>query len=88
MNFPGYYCQLKEVYPYEYITRWEKFERTVLPEIETFYIQLRNYKKCRERIQENANVDGLGEYHDLFVTSTNDANLSIGIFESLRLNEV
>ena len=33
-------------------------------------------------------MDGLGEYHDLFVTSTNDANLSIGIFESLRLNDV
>lgn len=33
-------------------------------------------------------MDGLGEYHDFFLTSTNDTNLSIRIFESLRLNEV
>ena len=77
----------KDVYPYEYMDNWERFDET-LPNKESFYSNLNMenindidyrhgnnlFKKCK--------VKNLGEYHDLYVQS--DTLLLSDVFENFR----
>ena len=77
----------KDVYPYEYMDNWERFDET-LPNKESFYSNLNMeniddidyrhgnnlFKKCK--------VKNLGEYHDLYVQS--DTLLLAEVFENFR----
>jgi len=65
----------KGVYPYDYMSSWERFEEAELPPIECFYSQLNEdgiSVEDYEHAQEVWSVFGcknLGDYHDLYVES-------------------
>ena len=78
----------KDVYPYEYMDSWEKFNKTSLPIKEDFYSHLN-----REDIEEfdyrhgnnvfnNFKLNNLGDYHDLYVQS--DSLLLADVFKNFR----
>ena len=78
----------KGIYPYEYITDWNKFKETVLPPKEAFYSKL-NMTGVREEDYEHANrtwkefgLKDLGEYHDLYLKT--DVILLANVFEAFR----
>ena len=63
----------KGIYPYEYMTDWDKFKETKLPPREAFYSKL-NMAGVREEDYEHARrvwkefgLKDLGEYHDLYL---------------------
>ena len=63
----------KGIYPYEYMTDWDKFKETKLPPNEAFYSKL-NMTGVREEGYEHVNrtwkefgLKDLGEYHDLYL---------------------
>ena len=62
----------KEVYPYEYMSSWEKFNETLLPSKENFYseailedISDKDYVDALKVLKEYCT--DLGDYHDLHV---------------------
>ena len=64
----------KDIYPYEYMNDWEKFNETLLPEKENFYSNLEdnNMKDIAnadyphtKRVRKEFAINNLGEYHDL-----------------------
>ena len=62
----------KGIYPYEYMTNWDKFKETKLPPREAFYSKLNmagvgeeDYEHAR-RVWEEFGLKDLGEYHDLY----------------------
>ena len=65
----------KEVYPYEYIDNWERFNETLLPSKESFYsnLNMENIDDIDYRHGNNVfkrfKIKNLGEYHDLYVQS-------------------
>ena len=78
----------KGVYPYEYMDNWERFNKTSLPNKESFYINLNmeNIEGIDYRHGNNVfkifELKSLGEYHDLYVQS--DTLLLADVFENVR----
>ena len=78
----------KDVYPYEYIDSWERFNETSLPDKEAFYSDLNmeditdvDYKHAKIVFKNFIN-NNLGDYHDLYVQ--NDTILLADVFENFR----
>ena len=78
----------KDVYPYEFMDSWERFDEASLPNKEAFYSSL-NMKditnidhRHAKRVFENLNNKNLGDYHDLYIQS--DALLLADVFENFR----
>ena len=78
----------KDVYLYEYIDDWEKFNNTSLNEKEDFHCHLNmeditdaDYMQAK-RICKDFELKNLGEYHDLFAQS--DTLLLADVFENFR----
>ena len=78
----------KGVYPYEYIDSWQRFDKTSLPDKETFYSNLKmedtTAVDCRhgKTAFEYLINKNLGDYHDLYVQS--DTLLLADVFENFR----
>ena len=66
----------KDVYPYEYMDNWERFDETSLPNKESFYsnLNMENIDDIDYRHGNNVfkrfKLKNVGEYHDLYVQST------------------
>ena len=78
----------KDVYPYEYMDSWERFNETSLPDKEAFYSNL-NMEDITEvdhrhatRVFKSLNNKNLGDYHDLYVQS--DTLFFSDIFENFK----
>ena len=78
----------KDVYPYEYMDDWQKFNKTTLPEKEEFYSNL-NMEEItdvdythRKRVFKDFEIKNLGEHHDLYLNS--DPLLLADVFEIFR----
>ena len=78
----------KDVYPYEYMDNWEKFDETSLPTKESFYssLNMENIDDIDYRhgnnVFERFKLKDLGEYHDLYVQSA--TLLLAAVFENFR----
>ena len=78
----------KGIYPYQYMDRWERFNKESLPDKESVYSEL-NKEDITDEEYENAQkvwkvfrIKNLGEDHDLYVQS--DTLLLAGVFENFR----
>ena len=78
----------KDVYPREYIDRWERFDETLLSDKETFYSELNleditdeDYEHA-QKVWEVFEIKNLGEYHDLYVQS--DTLLLADVLKNFR----
>ena len=78
----------KGVYPYEYMTSWDKFMKTQLPPKEAFHSALNmsdisehNYRHA-QKVWRALDLKNLGEYHDLNLKT--DIILLANVFEALR----
>ena len=78
----------KGVYPYESMDNWERFNKTSLPNIESFYSNLNmenigdiDYRHGNN-IFKRSKLKNLEEYHDLYVQS--DTLLLASVFENFR----
>ena len=78
----------KNVYPYEDMNNWEKFDETTIPPKEAFYSKLNleditdaDYKHA-QKVQEVFGIKNRGECHDLYVES--DTLLLADVFENFR----
>ena len=78
----------KDVYPYEYMDSWERFNETSLPDKEAFYSNLNmeditdvDYRHAK-RVFKNLSNKNLGDYHDLYAQS--DTILLADVFENFR----
>ena len=78
----------KEVYPYEYISSWDRFEETQLPPIEAFYSKLNMSSISEEdyqhaqRVWKEFRILNLGEHHDLYLRT--DVILLANVYEAFR----
>ena len=78
----------KDVYPYEYMDSWERFNETTLPRQIDFYSKLNiqhvtnNDDEHAQKVWDTFNIKDLGEYHDLYVQA--DTLLLADIFEKFR----
>ena len=78
----------KGIYPYEYMTDWDKFKETKLPPREAFYSKL-NMSGVGNEDYEHVNkvwkefgLKDLGEYHDLYLKM--DVILLANVFEAFK----
>ena len=78
----------KGVYPYEYMSSWNKFEETQLPPKETFHSNLNmsdiskyDYEHV-QKVWKEFNLKNFGEYHDLYLKT--DTLLLSNVFEAFR----
>ena len=78
----------KGVYPYEYMDSWERFDETLLPDIEAFYSNL-NVEDITDvdhrhgnRVFKAFKLKDLAQYQDLYVQS--DAIQLCDIYENFR----
>ena len=78
----------KDVYPYEYMNNWERFDETLLPSKESFYSNLNmeyiddiDYR-YGNNVFKRFKLKNLGEYHDLSIQS--DTLLLADVFENFR----
>ena len=78
----------KGIYPYEYMSEWEKFKETKLPPKEAFCSKLNmvgvsseDYEHAR-KVWKEFGVKNLGEYHDLYLKT--DIILLANVFEAFR----
>ena len=78
----------KDVFPYEYMDSWEKFDENTLPPKEAFYSDLNledisdeDYAYA-QKVWDVFESKILGEYHDLYVQS--DMFLLEDVFENFR----
>ena len=78
----------KGIYPYEYMSSWNKFEESQLPPIEAFYSSLNmtnvnegDYEHA-QRVWKEFRIRNLGEYHDLYLCT--DVILLTNMFEVFR----
>ena len=78
----------KGIYSYEYMTNWDKFKETKLPQREAFFHKL-NMAGVREEDYEQAprvwkefGLKDLGEYHDLYLKT--DVILLANVFVEFR----
>ena len=74
------YSQLtrKRIYPYEYMSSWDKFEESQLPPIEAFSSSLNMFNVSEgdyehgQRVWKEVRIHNLGEYHiDIGVIAKN-----------------
>ena len=63
----------KGIYPYEYMSSWDRFEETQLSPIEVFYSKLNmspissdNYQHA-QRVWKEFRIHNLGDYHDIYL---------------------
>lgn len=78
----------KGVYPYDYMSSFDRFEETEFPNIKHFYSQLMN-EECDlddylhgKKVFETFQMKNLGEYHDLYLKT--DVLLLADVFENFR----
>ena len=77
----------KEVYPYEYMSSWDKFKES-LPLIEAFYSELSMSKiseddyQHAQQVWKEFGIRNLGDYHDLYLRT--DVVLLANVFEAFR----
>ena len=78
----------KEIYPYEYMTGWDKFKETKLPPRGAFYSKLnmsgvsnKDYEHAR-RVWAGFGLKDLGECHDLYLKT--DVILLANVFKAFR----
>ena len=78
----------KGVYPYEYMSSWDKFKETQLPFKEAFYSKLymsdisdKDYEHA-QRVWKGFGMKNLGKYHDLYLKT--DVLLLSNVSESFR----
>ena len=78
----------KGVYPYEYMSTWERFEDVSLPPQEAFYSKLTDsniteeeYKHAQE-VWKTFKCQTMGDYHDLYLKT--DVLLLADVFEKFR----
>ena len=78
----------KRIYPYEYMSFWDRFEEIQLPPIEAFYSKLNmssiisdNYKHA-QRVWEEFGIRNLGDYHDLYLKT--DVVLLANVYKAFR----
>ena len=78
----------KGIYPYEYMSSWDKFEETQLPPIEAFYSNL-NMSNVSEddyqhmqKVWSTFNINNLDGYHNLYLCT--DVILLANVFEAFR----
>ena len=78
----------KGIYPYEYMSSWDKFEESQLPPIGAFYSNLNmsnvskgNYEHA-QRVWKEFRIRNLGEYHHLYLRT--DVILLSNVFEAFR----
>ena len=87
-NFKFILLLSKDVYPYEYMDSWGKFDETSLPDKEAFYSSLNMEDvtdvahRHAKRVSKSLNDKNLAEYHDLYVQS--DTLLLADVFENFR----
>ena len=79
---------LINVYPYEYMDSWEKFNKTSIPPKEAYHSELKeedirdaDYEHA-QKVWEVFKVKDIGENHDLYVQS--DTLLLADVFENFR----
>ena len=78
----------KGIYPYEYMSSWDRFEETQLPPIEAFYSKLNmssissDYYQHAQRVWGEFGIRHLGDYHDLYLRT--DVVLLANVYEAFR----
>ena len=78
----------KDVYPYEYMDSWERFNETSLPDKEAFYSKLNEEGISNidyangQKVWKVFQIKNLGEYHDLYIYY--DTLLLADVFENFR----
>ena len=78
----------KGIYPYEYMSSWDKFKESQLPPIEAFCSNLNmsnvsedDYQHA-QKVWKKFRIRNLGEYHDLYLCT--DVILPANMFEAFR----
>ena len=78
----------KRIYPYEYMSSWDKFGESQLPSKKAFYSNLNmsnisddDYQHA-QKVWKAFGIRDLGEYHDLYLKT--DAILLANVFEAFR----
>ena len=80
----------KGVYPYEYMSSWDKFEETKLPPKEAFHSNLNMSDISKydfehaQKVWKEFKLKNLGENHDLYLKA--DVLLLCNLFETFRNN--
>ena len=90
-SYNDHQCKLvirKEIYPYEYMDSWDKFEEMSLPSIKRFNSNLNmsgvsdtDYKHACS-VWREFGIRNMGEYHDLYLKT--NIILLTNVFESFR----
>ena len=80
----------KGIYPYEYVSSWDRFKEVKLPPIESFYSNL-NMSNVSEDDYEHTQhvwkefgIRNLGDYHDLYLRT--NVILLANVFEHYKLD--
>ena len=78
----------KGIYPYEYVSSWDRFEETQLPFIEAFYSKLNmssissdDYQHA-QKVWKEFRIHNLGDYHDLYLRT--DVVLLANMYKAFR----
>ena len=78
----------KGVYPYEYVSSWDRFNETQLPPIDVFYSNL-NMSSINEedyqhaqRVWKEFGIHNLGDYHDLYLRT--DVVLLANVYKAFK----
>ena len=78
----------KGIYPYKYMSSWDRFEETQRPPIEAFYSKLNmssissdDYEHA-QKVWKEFRIHYLGDYHDLYLRT--DVVLLANVYEAFR----
>ena len=78
----------KGIYPYQYMSSWDKFAESQLPPKKAFYSNFNmsnisddDYQHA-QKVWNAFNIKNLGEYHDLYLKT--DVILLANVFEAFR----